>query len=368
MAVADQGVPAARQAVRWEAVGVALAAWGLGWIASLAGIAAARFWPEAGTTYRSQAWPWGWDGGWYAGLAAEGWSLTPDGDIPQGAAFLPAWPLLLRLSMAIGLPGEFVGLALPGVCQLAWLALLHHMVRRQYPFRHALLATLVAALWPHGMTGRVAYTEPLFLACGTLVLSWGARPGKPGAVAVLAATLTGGVRVAGLALAGAGLEAQGWRRWLLLGAPAAGLAMVMAWQAWALGDPLAFLHAQHHWHDGRPPGGWGWLGPLSLGLLGPIGHQGVLKAAMAYGTVALVLRHVARHPGVAAAAAGHLALVLASGWTESGDRYLYGSPAAWWLLMPLLASHPRVAIALAIVSAVVTAIWSRAWTLGLWVF
>lgn|GEM_PF-1626418 len=347
---------------------MALAASGLGWLASLAGIAAARIWPDPGTVPSPEAWPWGWDGGWYAGLAAEGWSLTPQGDIPQGAAFLPAWPLLLRLGMGIGLPGDVVGFALPGLCQLVWLALLHGMVRRQYPFRPALWATLLAALWPHGLTGRVAYTEPLFLASGTLVLAWGTRPGNPGAVAVLAAFLSGSVRVAGLALAGAGLEARGHRRWLLLAAPAVGLAMVIAWQAWVLGDPLAFLHAQRHWHNGQPPGGWGWLGPLSLGLLGPIGHQGVLKAAMAYGTAALVLRHVARHPGVAAAAAGHLALVLASGWTESGDRYLYGSPAAWWLLMPILASHPRVSMALGLVSAVVTALWSRSWTLGLWVF
>ncbi|MEB3298365.1 MAG: hypothetical protein VKO21_02625 [Candidatus Sericytochromatia bacterium] len=334
----------------------------IAWLFTLAGRLSVQWAPVSSSATAS--WTWGWDGGWYLGLAKEGWISGPDGELPQGAAFLPAWPLLLRSAFATGLPEDLVGQLLPTLLQLAWLAFLHAYVRPAGA-RMAFPAVLFAALWPHSLTGRVAYTEPLFLLCGTLMLTLGRRHA---AVAAVAGLFAGTTRVTGLALGLMALDrGRPWRLLTFL-APALGLIGVMGWQGLVLGDPMAFLHAQHHWHEGRPPGSGGWLGPLGLGLLGPIGHNGVLKAVMVAGTVAVVSWGARGDRGAAAAAGGHLLLVLASGWTESGDRYLYGSPALWWLLMPLLTKHPRLTWFLAVLSAAVTVGWARQWILGRWVF
>lgn len=362
----EQAEPFARS---WRpSVLAALMAVAAGWSATALGVLTAWLWPTAGTAVAPLAWPWGWDGGWYLGLAQEGWDAPTDGQVPQGTAFLPLWPLLLRAAMHAGVPPDAAGFMLPVACQWVWLVLLHRWVSRSHGVRAGLLAVLAVAMWPHGITGRIAYTEPLFLACGTVALYTLASASRPSPTTLLALALSGGLRVSGLALGGMAFGVRGWFRWAVLMAPALGLACVMTWQYLEFGDALAFLHAQRHWHDGRPPGGWGWAGPLSLGCLGPMGHQGLLKAVMAYGTLAVVLRHLQAQPGAAAAAGSHLLLVLATGWTESGDRYLYGSPALWWLVAPGLAGRPRTCAVLVALSFMATLAWSRNWTLGQWVF
>lgn len=181
-----------------------------------------------------------WDGGWYLGIARDGYSN------PRSFAYLPAFPLVLRGLMRLPVPVRPAASLLNGL----FFALAMACLRRLHPGRdHALL--LVAFL-PFSFFFGAVYTEAMFLFLATAALlavrqDRGVAAAGLGALAAL--TRVNGVAAAAFALAALGGRT---RRTALLAAagPLAGLAFWMFRLDRKTGDALVFLRAMASF--GRP--------------------------------------------------------------------------------------------------------------------
>lgn len=192
-----------------------------------------------------------WDGDWYHDIARHGYTALDD----ESLRFFPMLPLLARALSFLVL--GHVGLALillANVPALLLGALLHRLALRETgdPALARRAAWLVALVPPFFVLV-MGYTEPIALSlavAGFLALRrrrWGWA-----AAAGLAAGLTR--PVGALLVVPAAIEAwRGWReaatreRWLRLVAvvaPAAGVALFLAWVGLRFGDPLRPLSVQ----------------------------------------------------------------------------------------------------------------------------
>lgn len=141
-----------------------------------------------------------WDVQHFIGLARDGYRIT--GPDSTRMAFFPGLPLLLAPFVALGLPGEFVGLVIAAIASAVAAAAL---------FR--LGGFWAAALWliaPAAVFGFVAYTEAPF--CAFAFWAWAyAREDRWGPAALLAAGACT-FRVSGVFLIGAlGIMILTWR-------------------------------------------------------------------------------------------------------------------------------------------------------------
>lgn len=210
------------------------AGWFLGVLAILAGprvgpvdspLASAPFAPLAN-----------WDGGWYLGVAHEGYPVSN----PRSFAFFPLYPLVLRGIMFLPVPERFAASLLNGL----FFALAMACLRRLYPGRdHALL--LVAFL-PFSFFFGAVYTESLFVFLAAAALL--AVQEDKGLAAAGLGALAALTRVSGIATGVFALAISGSRRRqtavLAAAGPLAGLALWMLRLRGKTGDPLRFLHAQ----------------------------------------------------------------------------------------------------------------------------
>lgn len=177
-----------------------------------------------------------WDGRYYLTLARDGY--TPEQ--PAAYAYFPLYPAVLHLLMAIPLPPPLLGSLFNAALTLVLVVLL----RRLYPGRDRGIALFVCS--PFAFFFVATYTEPLalVLAAGFLLALARERPGRAFALGALA----GLTRISSLALALVALDHLRQRRYKLalvsLTAPAAGVAIWMAWLWRSTGDPLKFLAAQ----------------------------------------------------------------------------------------------------------------------------
>lgn len=196
-----------------------------------------------------------WDSDWYLEIADHGYR-------EESAAFFPLYPGLVRaLELVFGshlVAGVVLSLAAAGTGAWALYAIAKHVAGEAV----ARDSVLLLALYPTAFVFTSAYSEGLFLALATTSFLAGLRrrPWLAGLLAGLAVA----TRLAGLALVPA-LVALLWPRTraqvaqlapvVLL--PLMGLASVALVFDRALGDSLAFSHAQKFWDRAASP-----LGPL----------------------------------------------------------------------------------------------------------
>lgn len=196
-----------------------------------------------------------WDGQWYAGIASHGYFYDPRRE--SSVAFFPAFPLLARIVATVArVPVEVALLIVSSVAWLAALVAAGAYLRGRGLDSLVAPTTLVMCWFPTTFYFRMAYSESLFLAL-TIVTLHGIQRQWPAWRLALIVGLATATRPVGLALL-APLAYDLWRRigehrqkwWsvaptLLLACW--GLLCFIAFQAYAFGEPLAFVKTQHWW-------------------------------------------------------------------------------------------------------------------------
>ena len=197
------------------------------------------------------------DCGWYERIALAGYGADaewpPHGSLPHWA-FFPLYPLLLRAAVTVtGLEARLAGILLSSLCLAGFMAAGIAYLRatrrdRAMPERFVVLV----AVMPFGMFFSALYTEALFALLATLALL-GLATARPGAGS-LAASLASATRPTGVLLAPVfalrgllALPREGIAALLPAAVAPLGLAVFMAAQWIAVGDPLAFSHVQVLW-------------------------------------------------------------------------------------------------------------------------
>jgi hypothetical protein len=231
------------------------------------------------------------DAVWYQRIASDGYSWNPaDAASKQDVAFLPLWPMILRLiaaSLGSGLAAKWCAVAAAAISAFASIWAFHRLALRFLPADQAQLSVWLAALTPGASFLLLSYPTGLMnLLCILALLSL-----LDGRVWV-AAVCSGLATAAGPLGLGTGLtvclcSAGKLRRRctdreisrsgkamaaaicsLQCGVAVAGLASFIVWQHFALGDAFAMTAAQAAW---APPLPFGRrvLHSLALLLLAP---------------------------------------------------------------------------------------------------
>ena len=271
-----------------------------------------------------------WDSIFYIGIAGQGYHVEPIVLGYRDWAFFPAFPVLIRtVSLLTGGDLALAGMLAANGALLAGLLLTGIAIAEQEDAGTAPVAQSLVALAPGAVAFGMAYSDSLALAAsaGLYVAARHRRRWLAGLLFALV-TLT---RPPGILL-GVPLAIVLWEQAdrktvraivrqlapLALG-PVALLAFA-AFQGVALGDPLAFLHAQADWD--RPS-----TRPASAFL------SGVLGLSFAVYTVLAVLLLRSRLPwGAKAVGLTAYLSVLVSGRMLSNARYVaIGWPIAWML-------------------------------------
>jgi hypothetical protein len=206
-----------------------------------------------------------WDGWYYLGIVREGYHVAPVAGDYRDVAFLPLFPIVVRVFSAPW--PHLAGLVAVLVSNVAFLFALGLLSRLGEPYlgrRRAVLAASLLAIYPFASAFAMAYTESLFLLV-TVAAFLAAERGQRAAAGVLLA-LACLARFQGLALVVplwlVLIRRDGWRpqpshAWLLLGPLAA--AGFLLYVGWLTGSPTGFLDAQRAWGreglGGAPPGG-----------------------------------------------------------------------------------------------------------------
>ena len=198
-----------------------------------------------------------WDANWYLAVLHDGYKLADTPGAASDIAFFPLYPLIAWVAKTLG------GLSEPAalICVANAMALLSALLIVKLGLRWfsepiALYAAAIFCFFPESFFLSSAYNESTcltFFLLSLLALGEG-RYGW----AALAAGAASGVRVSGLAMApvvALAVELSQGRslpRRTVLAAGAGiigcgGLVVYMAYQAYAFGDPLAFVAAQKGW-------------------------------------------------------------------------------------------------------------------------
>ncbi len=198
-----------------------------------------------------------WDAAHYTRIAVNGYDHPTD---PGSPAFFPLYPLLTRaFGWLTGLDASWIGMQVAGVI-VAWISffvavfLLTTLFQDVAGDEVARLAGVLVVVSPFSFFLTAGYTESLFLVFVALAFLLGFRK-RWGWAAVVVALATAS-RVTGVFLIPA-LLLLAWRgkasfrhlAWIAVVSPL-GILSYMGYTWRALGDPLAFLHAQEGW------GGW----------------------------------------------------------------------------------------------------------------
>lgn len=190
-----------------------------------------------------------WDVKHYLLIAHEGYQPSAVGTTP---AFFPLWPLVMRSgSLFTGGDDYLAGLILANVAWLVALFVLYRLVEHDFDGMTARWSVIALSCFPATLFSFVPYPESLFLALAIMAM-WRMRLGDCRWAGVLGglAALT---RQAGVILIVPFLW-EWWRQrkgvgwdWLWGGMIPAGVAAYALWLWRAVGDPLAFVHAQATW-------------------------------------------------------------------------------------------------------------------------
>lgn len=311
-----------------------------------------------------------WDSGWYQRIATSGYEFAPDGK-QHAVAFFPLFPLVIRAGMQLGLPFAMAGALVANLSFLGAILLFHRWVLERHGARAACWTSAILAWCPYSLFGTIVYTEGLFLLLSGAALTAFER--RRYVWAGLLGALASATRLQGILLAPAFVWAA-WRE--RRAAPAygaalacgAGLGLFMAFLAYRFAAPLAFLEAQSGWHSGVGFNVQEWLNLLTFGLTGPAPENGVVKALMILGGVALL---VTQRRSLASSMLAYgllsMALIIGSGSFASPDRYVYGAlPVALALALALERRHAwGIALLVAFAAGLLSYSLKMAW--GLWV-
>jgi hypothetical protein len=139
-----------------------------------------------------------WDADSYTKIAENGYPGPGDTVNQHLAAFLPLYPLLIRVLMITGLSSVVSGLLISLVAETIALIFIDMLVSSERDDRAGLFAVWFMALAPMGIFLDVVYTESTFLAAAAASLYF-MRRGRFGA-ASLAATVAAATRITGVVL------------------------------------------------------------------------------------------------------------------------------------------------------------------------
>jgi hypothetical protein len=194
-----------------------------------------------------------WDGWWYLGIARDGYHVAPTVDGYHDYAFLPLWPMLIRV-LSWPWP-QFSGLVAVLIANAAFVGALVLLVRlgeRVVGRERAILGAALLALFPFGAVFSMAYTESLFLLLTVGAFLAAEMDHRPAAGILIALSalcrLQGAILVVPLAVLlflRDGRRLRPSQAWLFLG-PLAAL-VFMAWVAAFAGSASAYGAAQAAW-------------------------------------------------------------------------------------------------------------------------
>ena len=136
-----------------------------------------------------------WDADSYARIAGSGYPTAPGDHLD---AFLPFYPLLMRIVMTTGLSAAVAGVAVSLVAKCVALIAVDMLVSRERDERTALFAVWLLALAPMGVFLSAVYTESTFIAAAAVSLCLMRRGRFVGAS--IAAMVAGATRITGIVL------------------------------------------------------------------------------------------------------------------------------------------------------------------------
>jgi Gpi18-like mannosyltransferase len=226
---------------------------------------------------------------WYELIAQHGYLHTGQ-PADQGVAFFPLYPLLVRAA-DVALPGgtTVAAIAVSAVAYLAALTVLHRLAASELEHATATRALCCLALYPTAFFLAVGYNMSVYLLLfGGSV--YALRQGYwwlGAAIAGLATATRTSALVLVVAFGWEYVRQVGWRpsrRLAALALVPSGLLAYAGYLWAALGDPLAFAHAQRYWSRHLD---WPWVAPARtvVRLAAPGGFYNALDLS----TVALLL-------------------------------------------------------------------------------
>ncbi|MDQ6641694.1 MAG: hypothetical protein M3Y66_04275 [Actinomycetota bacterium] len=318
----------------------------------------------------------GWDGGWYAGIAAHGYGHVthhPDGRLLSDYAFFPLLPALEHgLGAATGLDYADAGLVISVVASVLTAVALHRIGVLVHGPRTGVLLVLLWAAMPVGAVQWMSYSESLFTAgaAWSLLCVLRRRWIAAGVLALLAGTTrpTATAGVAAVILTTAldlcrDPSRPGSRVLGTLLAPL-GLLGYLAYVGWQRGSVTGYFEVARGWHNGFDGGlGFGrWIGAH---LAGPTPWQGLVLICAVLVLVALVWWSVRSGQPVVLVTYSIVLLVLAfatTGYFGSKPRYLLAAfplllPPAAWLAARRTTCQLGAATALVAVASAYGAMW-----------
>jgi hypothetical protein len=217
-----------------------------------------------------------WDAAWFEGVARYGYDWST-----QSAAFMPAYPLVIRgLAAALPVDETDAGLIASNVAFFLALVVLFALTEYEYSREFARRTVLLLAFFPASFFYFAPYSESLFLLATSLTFWWARRGRWGGAAAagfVAVATRSVGVFLIP-ALVWEARSQSGSRRDRALVAsfaPLSALALYSLYWLVHAGDALRPLHAEAFWPRGLAIplitlGNGLWLGIMGLGYPGGI--------------------------------------------------------------------------------------------------
>src|SRR5215218_8054956 len=101
-----------------------------------------------------------WDGVFYLAIADEGYDVV----LPEGTAFFPLYPMLMRLGAALGVPITLWGVLVSLVATFCALYFVYRIAEKHWGLKVARPAVLTFAFFPTAFFLNAVYTEALFVA------------------------------------------------------------------------------------------------------------------------------------------------------------------------------------------------------------
>jgi hypothetical protein len=191
-----------------------------------------------------------WDSASYVRIAEDGYpATTQDPHTVYLAAFLPGYPILIRIAAAFVGGPVAGGLLISAVAEAVALYYIARLVLAERTASSARFVLWAFALSPMAFFLTAVYTESTFIACAAASLFYARQGDHPRAC--LAAALSCAVRVTGVALIPAlaveivvRTRARPSPAWLLTALVPAPLLAYGVYMGWHAHDPLAFFAAQ----------------------------------------------------------------------------------------------------------------------------
>lgn len=280
-----------------------------------------------------------WDGRFYRTIASDGYPTTLAPGVTSELAFMSTYPLTIRALMTFGMGSVSAALLVANTAALTGMIALASVTARVFNAEIARRSVVYLAMSPFGFVFAMGYSEGIALATGFGAVALLQRNRL--AAATLLAVAAGATRPTGVVIAlalAAVLVAAADRRpraWVVVAAPALGLALHLAYIAIHTGNAMVFFEAQRAWRpDGANP-----LGPVdayidALRTLRPKVPFWTVRDGMALLVMTVLLIGAwKRVPRLwLAYGAATILMPTATGTIASSGRYALMCLPAFWML------------------------------------